>query len=106
VPAAAVSRFAGVQKVWLVVDGKARQQTVRTGRETEGKLEILDGLAAGDVIVSDAATGHDGPVIAVAAEAASGQLSAISDQPEQQADTVPITRNDSKASTVASPPSG
>lgn len=65
VPAAAVSRFAGVQKVWLVADGKARQQTVRTGREADGKLEILDGLAAGDVIVSDATTGHDGPVVAV-----------------------------------------
>ena len=44
VPASAVSRFAGVQKVWLVADGVAKQQTVRTGREDDGRVEILDGL--------------------------------------------------------------
>jgi RND family efflux transporter MFP subunit len=64
-PATAVSRFAGVQKVWLVKDGTARQQTIRTGRESDGRVEILEGLAAGDRVVATAAQGHDGPVIAV-----------------------------------------
>jgi RND family efflux transporter MFP subunit len=64
-PTTAVSRFAGVQKVWLVADGAAKQQTVRTGREADGRVEILDGLAAGDTVVNNAAEGHDGPVIAV-----------------------------------------
>jgi RND family efflux transporter MFP subunit len=65
VPATAVSRFAGVQKVWVVTDGVARQQTVRTGRERDGRVEILDGLAAGTLLVQIAEEGHDGPVVAV-----------------------------------------
>ena len=65
VPASAVSRFAGVQKVWIVADGVAKQQTVRTGREEAGRVEIVDGLSAGTVLVRNAADGHDGPVVAV-----------------------------------------
>ena len=63
-PASAVSRFAGVQKVWIVVDGVAKQQTVRTGREEASRVEIVDGLTAGSVLVRTAADGHDGPVVA------------------------------------------
>jgi HlyD family secretion protein len=65
VPASAVSRFAGVQKVWTVVDGVAKQQTVRTGREDDKRVEIVDGLAAGSVLVLKAAEGQDGPVVAI-----------------------------------------
>jgi RND family efflux transporter MFP subunit len=69
VPASAVSRFAGVQKVWIVADGVARQQTVRTGREEERRVEIIDGLSAGSSLVKTAADGQDGPVVAVEAPA-------------------------------------
>jgi RND family efflux transporter MFP subunit len=65
VPTSAVSRFAGVQKVWIVVDGVAKQQTVRTGREEAGRTEIVDGLSVGNVVVRSAAEGHDGPVVAI-----------------------------------------
>jgi multidrug efflux pump subunit AcrA (membrane-fusion protein) len=65
VPASAVSRFAGVQKVWLVADGVARQQTVRTGRDDGSRVEIVDGLEVGNQLVRDAAEGHDGPVVAI-----------------------------------------
>jgi RND family efflux transporter MFP subunit len=65
VPASAVSRFAGVQKVWLVTEGVARQQTVRTGREEPDRVEIVDGLATGSTLVRSATDGHDGPVVAV-----------------------------------------
>ena len=41
-PSAAVTRFAGVEKVWLVADGKAAQQSIRTGREEQGRIEIVD----------------------------------------------------------------
>jgi RND family efflux transporter MFP subunit len=70
VPSSAVSRFAGVQKVWIVVDGVAKQQTVRTGREDGARVEIVEGLSPGSVLVRSAADGHDGPV--VAAEASPG----------------------------------
>ena len=62
-PASAVTRFAGVQKVWRVTDGRASQLTVRTGREGNGLIEILSGLTPGDQIIIAADQGHDGPVI-------------------------------------------
>jgi RND family efflux transporter MFP subunit len=65
VPASAVSRFAGVQKVWIVADGIAKQQTVRSGREEAGRVEIVDGLSPGAALVRNAADGHDGPVVAI-----------------------------------------
>jgi membrane fusion protein (multidrug efflux system) len=65
VPSSAVSRFAGVQKVWIVTGGVAKQQTVRTGREETARVEIIDGLSAGSVLVRNAADGHDGPVVAI-----------------------------------------
>jgi RND family efflux transporter MFP subunit len=105
VPATAVSRFAGVQKVWLVADGSARQQTVRAGREIDGRVEILDGLKAGDTVVAKAAEGHDGPVIAVD-EKESGQLSVVSGQPEKNSNESPINRDSSKRSSTPTPPSG
>jgi len=68
-PASAVAQFAGVQKVWQVVDNQARQATVRIGREEQGRVEILAGLSAGDQVVAVADQGRDGPVVASAAPA-------------------------------------
>lgn len=65
VPAAAVSQFAGVQKVWVVADGQAEQQTVRTGRRTADRVEIVGGLQGGEVVVANAAEGQTGPVVAI-----------------------------------------
>jgi RND family efflux transporter MFP subunit len=62
-PLSAVSRFAGVQKVWLVDNGVAKQQTIRTGREAADRVEIVDGLNEGAIVVLDASEGHDGPVV-------------------------------------------
>jgi RND family efflux transporter MFP subunit len=64
VPASAVTQFAGVQKVWVVEGGVAKQQTVRTGRERDGRVEIVEGLQAGTMLVQEATEGHAGPVIA------------------------------------------
>ena len=79
VPSTAVSRFAGVQKVWLVEDGQARQQTVQTGRVESGRIELVGGLQDGDLVVTNAAEGHDGPVAAIDAPPA-----------EEQQVTVPV----------------
>lgn len=65
VPAAAVSQFAGVQKVWIVSEGRAKQQTVRTGRRDADRYEILEGITGGDLVVANAAEGHNGPVVAI-----------------------------------------
>jgi RND family efflux transporter MFP subunit len=51
VPNDAIVTFAGVQKVLLVKDGRAREQRVRTGRRTGGSVEIIEGVKAGDVVI-------------------------------------------------------
>jgi len=63
-PDSAIAEFAGVQKVWIVREGVAQQQTVRTGREAGGLVEILKGLEEGDQIIASATQAVDGPVIA------------------------------------------
>ncbi|HEX6963146.1 MAG TPA: efflux RND transporter periplasmic adaptor subunit [Lacipirellula sp.] len=106
VPATAVSRFAGVHKVWLVKNGAASQQTVRIGRESADRIEILEGIAAGDTIVSSADEGHDGPVIAVEGKADSDQLSAVSDQAEENPREASMNAASGRRISTPTPPSG
>lgn len=62
VPASAVFEFAGIEKVWIVRDGKSQEQPIRTGRRNADRIEILDGLTTGDLIIPDARQGHAGAV--------------------------------------------
>ncbi len=64
VPAKAVREFAGVEKVWLVRGGQAEEQIVQTGRRDSDRVEILQGLARGDLVLGQAQTGRRGPVVA------------------------------------------
>ncbi|MEQ8788510.1 MAG: efflux RND transporter periplasmic adaptor subunit [Pirellulaceae bacterium] len=65
VPARAVAEFAGIQKVWVVRDGEAREKPVRVGRRDVGRVEILEGLEPGDVVVGNSSDGRSGAVAAV-----------------------------------------
>lgn len=103
-PASAVTRFAGVEKVWLVADGKAEQQTVRTGRQERGQVEILSGLAAGSQVIADADQGRSGPVT-VAAQAPRDQLSAMSADGES-GNASAEANNAAAGSSSDHPPSG
>lgn len=51
VPAAAIVRFAGLEKVMGVESGKAVEKRVRTGRRAGDRVEIVDGVAAGEPVV-------------------------------------------------------
>ena len=51
VPRSAVREFAGVEKVWLIVNGSAVEQRVVTGRRTAELVEVREGLAEKDVVV-------------------------------------------------------
>jgi RND family efflux transporter MFP subunit len=57
VPKTAVTEFAGVEKVWVVEKGQPREARLRTGRRESERLEVLDGVKPGDVIL--AAPRHD-----------------------------------------------
>lgn len=72
VPASAVVRFAGVEKVWTVKDGECAEVVVRVGREDDSRVEILDGLTAGDVILVDGSEGRVAHVTPIEVAEASG----------------------------------
>jgi len=72
VPESALVEFAGVQKIWKVDKGNAKEQVVQVGRRSEGRLEILSGLKAGDQILVDGALGRAAPVSPGGANAVAG----------------------------------
>jgi RND family efflux transporter MFP subunit len=53
VPASTVVTFAGLEKVFVVKDGKAVEKRIRTGRRSGDRVEVLEGLAAGESVVAD-----------------------------------------------------
>jgi membrane fusion protein (multidrug efflux system) len=65
VPTDAVVTFAGIQKVLLVKDGRAREQRIRTGRREAERVEVVEGVSAGDVVIRAPGDLVDGvPVLA------------------------------------------
>ena len=63
VPASAVDSFAGVQKVWKVVEDHAVEQEVLIGMKRNDRFEITSGLELGDEIIIDASKGKRAKVI-------------------------------------------
>jgi RND family efflux transporter MFP subunit len=53
VPISTVVTFAGLEKVFLVQDGKALEKRIRTGRRSGDRIEILEGVAAGEPVVAN-----------------------------------------------------
>jgi RND family efflux transporter MFP subunit len=51
VPASAIARFAGLEKVFVVKDDRAAEKRVRTGRRAGDRVEILEGIGAGEPVV-------------------------------------------------------
>ncbi|MEL6613096.1 MAG: hypothetical protein AAFQ53_13435, partial [Bacteroidota bacterium] len=42
----------GGRRVWTVQDGQAQQRRVETGIRTENAVQITDGLAPGDTVIT------------------------------------------------------
>ena len=68
VPEDAVVSFAGVQRVLVVQEGKAREQRIRVGRREADRIEILEGLHAGEVVIRSPGDLTDGAAVRVRAE--------------------------------------
>ncbi len=60
IPTSALVRFAGVDKVWKIVDGKLKEQVVGLGRQKAEKIEIRSGLSAGDQLLLEGKNGKIG----------------------------------------------
>jgi multidrug efflux pump subunit AcrA (membrane-fusion protein) len=65
VPASAVVAFAGVEKVFVVAEGKAAEKLVTTGRRQGDRVEVLTGLEATDTIVAEPGNLVVGQAVAV-----------------------------------------
>ena len=50
VPAEAVSYFVGINKVFVVADGKAQERLVKPGSRQGGWVEIAEGIKAGETV--------------------------------------------------------
>ena len=55
VPAAAVTTFGQMERVFVVANNSASLRLVKTGARHGAEIEILSGLAAGERVVSDVA---------------------------------------------------
>jgi multidrug efflux pump subunit AcrA (membrane-fusion protein) len=65
VPHSALVVFAGVEKLLLVKDGKVHEQRVRTGRRIDDRVEILEGVTTGDVVITAPGGLAEGVVVRV-----------------------------------------
>lgn len=62
VPLSSVMEFAGVDKVWKVVNGVTEEKVVMTGQRRENSVEIIEGLAVGELILLHAKEGRPGRI--------------------------------------------
>jgi RND family efflux transporter MFP subunit len=61
----ALITFAGIEKVVIVVDGRAKETLIRTGRRGEDWIEVVSGLKRGDVVVLDPGSLRTGEAVTV-----------------------------------------
>ncbi len=64
VPRGAIVTFAGIEKVFILKDGRLIERAIRTGRVASGWTEVLEGLKAGEEIAGEAAGVADAQVAA------------------------------------------
>jgi membrane fusion protein (multidrug efflux system) len=65
VPQSALVVFAGVEKLLVVRDGKVHEQRVRAGRRVGDRVEILEGIASGDLVITAPGGLADGAAVRV-----------------------------------------
>lgn len=65
VPVPAIITFAGIEKVITEKQGLAVERRVRTGRRIANRVEVLEGLSAGDLIVAEPGNLNGGEPVSV-----------------------------------------
>lgn len=66
VPASSVVTFAGLDKVFVVADGKAVEKRIQVGRKSADRVEVLSGLGATDAVVVEPGALVGGQPVSVA----------------------------------------
>jgi RND family efflux transporter MFP subunit len=72
----ALITFAGMEKIFLVKDGKAAEKNIAIGRRAGDFIEVLGGLKPGDVVVLNPGNLQNGQPVTTERSAVSGQRSA------------------------------
>jgi membrane fusion protein (multidrug efflux system) len=72
VPPAPIMEFAGAEKVWKLINGVAKETIVRTARHGDRGVEIISGLAPGDLILANATEGRVAKIDAIIAPSPNG----------------------------------
>jgi hypothetical protein len=68
-PRNAIVTFAGIEKVFVVENGKAGERRVTTRvTNSENEVEVTDGVKAGDLVILDPGTMRMGQPVTVARE--------------------------------------
>jgi RND family efflux transporter MFP subunit len=65
VPSAAVVSFAGIDRVFIVKDGKASEKRIKVGRRSDEGVEIVEGVKAGEEVVLSPGNMADGEKVIV-----------------------------------------
>jgi RND family efflux transporter MFP subunit len=65
VPTAAVTSFAGIDRVFTIADGKASEKRIRAGRRSDEGVEILDGIKSGDEVILNPGNMANGEAVVV-----------------------------------------
>jgi RND family efflux transporter MFP subunit len=68
IPAQALVVFAGIEKAFVVVDGRSAEKLIRTGRRNADEVEVLEGLNAGERVVVEPGSLVGGMRVEIAAE--------------------------------------
>ena len=58
--------MAGVEKVLVVEDGAARERRIKTGERVGGRVEVLEGLDAGAMVITSGGNVADGMKVTMA----------------------------------------
>ena len=74
VPPSAVIRFAGVDKVWAVVDGIAKELVIQLGRTEPDRVEILSGIKEGTQVLRDGSKGRAARIKPIVSEVLVNQI--------------------------------
>jgi RND family efflux transporter MFP subunit len=64
-PAASITTFAGIDRVFVVGEGKVAEKRIKTGRRTDEGVEIVDGIKSGDQVVLNPGNITDGEKVIV-----------------------------------------
>ncbi|MBM3831251.1 MAG: efflux RND transporter periplasmic adaptor subunit [Verrucomicrobia bacterium] len=81
VPKSALITFAGIEKVFLVKDGKAVEKNVTSGRREGNFIEVVGGVKPGDTVVLNPGSLQNGQPVTLEQTAVGGQRSAKSGEP-------------------------